>query len=190
VRSINGEGGRSDEPIAGITYNDAVDFCRELSRLEKERHFLPADNEYRLPTDHEWSCAVGLHESASDSMEKKARNVEIFPWGTEFPPTHPVGNYGFIPGYNYGHTKVVSVGMYPPNDLGIYDLGGNVLEFCSPEAKQNEAVLRGGSYRTGILFAKDNAPLPHALLSSSKRIFVPKDGLPDGDEGFRCVLDP
>lgn len=49
---------------------------------------------YRLPTDEEWSRAVGLTaEEGATPKERSEKNQAEFPWGTDFPPKGPIGNY-------------------------------------------------------------------------------------------------
>ena len=151
---------------------DAEAFCEWLS--EKEGRV------YRLPTDHEWSCAVGLGEleSESKSPQEKDGKIVIYPWGSEFPPPVNAGNYQ-IAGYEDGHDGVAPVMSYAPNQFGIYDLGGNVWEWCSnrygPKGVGN--LLRGGGwFNFGELFCR-----------SSQRNNDSRER--ESGWGFRCVLD-
>ena len=85
---------------------------------------LPAGASYRLPTDLEWSTAVGLPHEAGTTP--KARQMGIkngYPWGTQFPPPPGAGNFADITssaafGANY------SVGAeYRPNTLDAVPAG-------------------------------------------------------------------
>ena len=58
------------------------------------RKNFPQALEYRLPTDEEWSWAVGLPpELGATPAEKHQKNRVDFPWGKDYPPTKKVGNY-------------------------------------------------------------------------------------------------
>jgi len=45
----------------GVSWTDAEEFCNWLTKRERSAGNLPADRQYRLPTDEEWSAAVGLN---------------------------------------------------------------------------------------------------------------------------------
>ena len=177
-----------DHPVTCVSWEDAQAFCKWLSRKEGRT--------YRLPTDHEWSVAVGIgsREDASASPESKDAKIEaVYPWGGDFPPSSVVGNYGgeeikigkepsswtFINSYRDGHSRTAPVMSFTANKLGIYDLGGNLWEFCEDwyDAKQKCRVLRGGSW--GDISASD-------LLSSYRGGDLP--GTRGGSYGFRLVL--
>jgi formylglycine-generating enzyme required for sulfatase activity len=166
-----------NHPAVNVSWNDAKNYCAWLSKKEGKT--------YRLPSDREWSCAVGLGnlESAGGSPESKSGKVaDVFPWGRQgkgSPPPKGAGNYagqemrslspemaenvlfkGFtlIEGYNDGHAFTAPVGSFTPNNLGIYDLGGNVWEWCEDKYSPMKGyrVLRGGSwgaYDRGILLS-------------------------------------
>ncbi len=175
-----------NHPAVNVSWNDAKAYCAWLSKKEGKK--------YRLPTDREWSCAVGLGnlESAGGSPESKDGKVaDVFPWGSG-KPSGKAGNYmgqewnnaagvtaakqvfgwakagdlSLISGYNDGVLFTAPVGSYTPNNLGIYDLGGNVLEWCEDKYSPMKAwrVLRGGSWyygsRVGLLssFRNNNDP--------------------------------
>lgn len=73
-------------PVVNVSWNDAKAFCAWFSRKEGKT--------YRLPTDAEWSVAVGLRESAAGSPKDKHCKVSgVYPWGTQWPPPNDAGNY-------------------------------------------------------------------------------------------------
>ena len=74
-------------PIAQVTWEDASDFCGWLTEKEQREGKLDKNQGYRLPTDQEWSQAVGLpEESGSTPKEKSGRIKDVYPWGREWPP--------------------------------------------------------------------------------------------------------
>jgi hypothetical protein len=56
-----------DDPVVGVSWYDAKAFCEWLTLRERAAGRLPPDREYRLPTDNEWSVAVGLNEDPAKS---------------------------------------------------------------------------------------------------------------------------
>lgn len=115
-----------NHPVIFITYNDAMAYCKWLSKKLKR--------ECRLPTEAEWEFAAG-------SRGKYRR----FCWGNELPKEKKVANISdlsakyrwpeqdwFYHGeHNDGYDLTSPVGSFPPNELGLYDMCGNVHEFCS-----------------------------------------------------------
>lgn len=180
-----------DHPVTNVNWDDAKAFCAWLSKKEKLS--------YRLPTDKEWSYAVGIgnkerwsREMTPEMMSQKLQKV--YPWGGHYPPQSSdlAGNYGdlawnskfptqpFIVGYNDGIVTTAPVMSFRPNQQGIYDLGGNVWEWCEDKysAAGDERVLRGGSW-----FSYES----NALLSSNREHIAPDSRF--YNRGFRCVLE-
>ncbi len=146
----------AEYPVVNVSWEDANAFCAWLGGKDGKT--------YRLPTDHEWSCAVGIgdQENARDTPESKSEKVPGFPWGAGYPPPkNNVGNYldstaakkgefesEDLGSYDDSYLLTAPVMSYPPNKFGVYDLGGNVLEWCqdlySPTSISR--VLRGSSW--------------------------------------------
>lgn len=180
-----------DHPACGVSWEDARAFCEWLSKKEGRR--------YRLPTDAEWSLAVGLPpESGATPKDKSAVIRDVYPWGTEFPPKIKgvaAGNYPgaeaaetnwpavfrVIEDYRDPYVRTSPVGMFPANKFGLYDLGGNVWEWCEDkyDPTRDRVVVRGASW-------VDN--LPELQLSSYRYSAGPK--VRNVSVGFRCVLTP
>lgn len=172
-----------DHPVVNVSWNDAHAFCAWLS--ERERKI------YRLPTDHEWSQAVGIGEREDPKATPKEKDMKIqdvYPWGTQWPPPEGAGNYsgdesasefGKIDGYRDVHPFTAPVGRYTPNGLGHYDLGGNVWEWCEDcfDGISGSRVLRGASW-------VDSSPA--ILLSSCRSASAPN--YRGNIIGFRVVV--
>lgn len=177
------------------------DFCAWLTDTDRKAGKIGARDRYRLPTDHEWSCAVGLgqHEDAAKAPgEKHLALSEVYPWGDAWQEKNLPGNYAgeemlqSIEGGQYRHLKSVlpnhtdfgigtySAGTFPANPFGLYDLGGNVWEWCDDwiDQEKTKHVLRGGSWATGERTQ---------VLSSYRHSIEPDSGF--NDYGFRCVLE-
>ncbi|MES1244280.1 MAG: SUMF1/EgtB/PvdO family nonheme iron enzyme [Acidobacteriota bacterium] len=175
-------------PVAFVSWNDAVAFCRWLTEKERAEGKLSAGQELRLPTDAEWSQAVGLPAESGATPEDKDRRIEnVYPWGAGYPPPKGSGNYsgegegwsGPISGYTDGAKFTAEVGSYAANRLGIYDLGGNVWEWCSDwyNAARDARAIRGASFNQGA---------PGRLVSSYR---APKSPVVrELNLGFRCVV--
>jgi hypothetical protein len=187
-------------PAVGVSWEDAQVFCQWLTAREQAAGRLPAGFSYRLPSDHEWSCAVELgarEDAAKLPAEKNDRINDVFPWGTQWPPPKGAGNYageelqpalaagkfsytkGVIAGYNDGFVNTSPVGSFRANRLGLYDMGGSVQQWCEDwfDKDQKDRVLRGASWHD----------YDHGrLLSSNRGHGVP--GSRGNIGGFRCVV--
>ncbi len=177
--------GYEDHPMTGVTWYGAVAYAQFYGK--------------RLPTEAEWEKA------ARGGLERKR-----FPWGD----TDPDGTQCNFADRNIslsfadasvddGYKRSAPVGSYPPNGYGLYDMAGNVNEWCadwsdvsylsslfdvryylsSPERNPKgpdsgfARVMRGGSW----------SATPHTLRAASRRI-----GEPFGSNsyiGLRCVKD-
>lgn len=182
---------REEHPVVNVSWDDAKAFCAWLSIKEGRR--------YKLPTDHEWSVAVGIGEKENPSeipSEKHLKISNLFPWGTRFPPPKNAGNYAdetclkmnvlqriaIISGFDDGFAKTSPVMSFEANKLGIYDLGGNVWEWCEDKLDQVSLgrVLRGGCWGSnnqdgGHMFSSYRLQRPPSERHSTK--------------GFRCALE-
>jgi formylglycine-generating enzyme required for sulfatase activity len=90
----------NSQPAVRISWEEAVEFCKWLSKKEKRK--------YRLPTEAEWEYA------ARGGLEQKK-----YPWGDN-PPDNRA---------NFGQTTTVPVGSYRPNAYGLFDMAGNINEW-------------------------------------------------------------
>ena len=86
-------------PVVGVSWNDAEEFCKWLTKRERSVGDLPQDGEYRLPKDEEWSVAVGLKNEVGSTPEEKSGKIELYPWDIpqkrhkSWPPPAGAGNY-------------------------------------------------------------------------------------------------
>lgn len=194
--SIEETGKNNSHPVVSVTRQDARDFCEWLTKIDQEAKLLGPDDIYRLPTDEEWSRAVGLPlERGSTPAERNGRIRGIFPWGFDWPPKDNVDNLAdtqagkkagldaVIPEYDDNAPFTAPVGTLPPNDRGICGLGGNVSEWVDTDfdkPQPNKPVMgtvRGGNWRTAN---------PDEALSSA-RLAVPVDARRN-TIGFRIVV--
>jgi len=138
---------RWDRPVEQVNWYDAVEFCARLSKL--------TGREYRLPSEAEWEYAC------------RAGTTTPFYFGETI--TGELANYnasktyaGEAKGEYRGETT--PVGQFPPNAFGLYDMHGNVWEWCADtwhdnydgaprdgsawleNGNDNRSPLRGGSW--------------------------------------------
>ena len=152
--------GRGLRPVINISWLDATSYCNWLS---KKNNFKPAYDEYgnfldrygkktsdpsevegfRLPTEAEWEYCAKFNLSKAKTVFSSSNNIDEVGWyeGNSMMKSH-------------------SVGLKKPNDLGIHDMNGNVMEWCSDfyapyfgntlknpiQTTGKRKVVRGGSY--------------------------------------------
>jgi formylglycine-generating enzyme required for sulfatase activity len=168
-----------DDPVVNVSWDDAAAFCQWLTARERKAGRLKDTQCYRLPTDTEWSAAVGLGAERGRTPEDRLQASVIWPWGYTWPPQPGDGNYA--PELETDKfTNTSPAGSFKPNPHGLFDLGGNVWEWC--DAWYNDArvtmVLRGGSFHDGQ---------PKDLLAAYR--FSGTVHLSNDDIGFRTVLE-
>jgi len=185
-------------PAVGVSWDDAQLFCQWLTAREQAAGRLPAEWRYRLPGDHEWSCAVELgatEDAAKLPAEKGGKINDAFPWGTQWPPPAGAGNYAgeelqpalaagkyawirnVLAGYRDGFVETAPVGSFAANRFGLFDMGGNVWQWCEDWLDKDGHVLRGASWTD---YGRGS------MLSSARNRYAP--GNRGTDHGFRCVL--
>jgi hypothetical protein len=172
-------------PVVCVSYEDAVAFCAWLTQRERAAGEIGSGDEYRLPMDAEWSFAVGIGEKEDANATPKEKHAEIkdvWPWGTRWPPPEGAGNYNSHSSSKNtadAYDRTSPVGKFQKNAHGLYDLGGNVWEWCGSyyDGPFGARVLRGGSWLN--LDRED-------LLSSYRGSNYP--GIRSYYFGFRCVL--
>lgn len=107
-----------DLPVDNVTWFAAIEFCRRLSNLPAEKE---AGRVYRLPTEAEWeyACRAGTESIFyfGNSLSSSQAN---------FNGIHPFGNAETGPFLN----RTATVGSYKPNAFGLYDMHGNLHEWC------------------------------------------------------------
>ena len=176
-----------DHPVVRVSWNDANLFCKWLTERERKLGLLEEGEYYRLPTDQEWSLAVGLPtEEGSTPQERDRQYPDQFPWGGQWPPVPGAGNFNgqetgsdiAIKGYSDPFPWTAPVGSGRANAAGVFDLGGNVWEWVMDTYNKDSKtrVLRGGAY---------DSSLKDALMSSCR---LPAQPERERDQwGFRVV---
>ena len=184
-------------PVVSVSGEDAEKFCQWITEKERASGKIGREDTYRLPTDEEWSFAVGIGEREDQNKapwEKDMKITKVYPWNSgkgTWPPPDRVGNYAdsalkakfgvwpVIEGYDDGYATTAPVGSFPANANGLFDLGGNVWEWCgdSYNGKSGSRMFRGGSFDDFLL---------NRMLSSFRGGNIPDSRF--HFLGFRCVL--
>jgi len=180
----------SGHPVEMVSWNDAVNYCATLTAQERSAGRLPVGWLYRLPTEAEWeyACRGGTTTAFhyGPALRSGMANFDgIYEYDASFGTTNNPG------GIFLGRTTLV--GSYGANGWGLYDMHGNVREWCAdvwdgtglpagrvidPQGPLigSERVVRGGGWH-------DVA----GNCRSASRLY----GVPDDhyfDFGFRIVL--
>lgn len=168
-----------DDPVVNVSWDDAAAFCQWLTARERKAGRLTDKQRYRLPTDAEWSVAVGLGPERGRTPEDRLQASVVWPWGCTWPPQPGSGNYApELEADKFVNTS--PVGSFKPNRHGLFDLGGNAWEWC--DDWYNDAcvtkALRGGSFHDSQ---------PKDLLAAYR--FSATVHLSNDDIGFRVVIE-
>jgi len=167
--------GKERHPVTGIRWHGAAAYCNWLSVQQKLKPCYSKNwkcdfsaNGYRLPTEEEWEYAArgGLHSP-----------YRIFPWGDDANPARANWPHSGDPFENGEEPYTTPVGYYDgsnhdgyqtldgSNGYGLYDMAGNVWEWCNDLYSESSAypeigkpmpdgkiyhVLRGGSWYNGL----------------------------------------
>ncbi|MBW3018937.1 SUMF1/EgtB/PvdO family nonheme iron enzyme, partial [Candidatus Woesearchaeota archaeon] len=158
-------------PVERVSWEQADRFCTKLSEIK--------DGNYRLPTEAEWeyACRAGSEDRFYFGLDPEYSQIEKYAWYSENSDstTHPVGEK-------------------KPNSFGLYDMHGNVSEWCwdwyapnyyhktfmiDPPGPQNgkSRVIRGGSWFHGVRDCRS------ASRSSCEPVYI------RNYVGFRVVLE-
>jgi formylglycine-generating enzyme required for sulfatase activity len=102
-------------PVEQVTWDEAINYCAKLTEQERTAGRLPSGWVYRLPTEAEWEYAC------------RAGTTTRFSYGDD-PGYAQLGNYAWYSSNSGGQTH--EVGLKQPNSWGLYDMAGNVWEWC------------------------------------------------------------
>ncbi|MEA5467128.1 formylglycine-generating enzyme family protein [Leptothoe sp. PORK10 BA2] len=156
-------------PVERVTWHEAKEFCDRLVRA--------TGREYRLPTEAEWEYAC------------RANTTTPFYFGETI--TAELANYDGNYVYGQGskgqfREQTTDVGQFPPNAYGLFDMHGNLWEWCSDNWVMNGdsfRIIRGGSWFTS----------PKRCRSANRTILRPDnrgDSNPRDSVGLRVVCVP
>ncbi len=173
--------GDLSRPVSSVSWPDATNYCAKLTQRELAAGRIPAGSHYRLPTEAEWECVA------------RAGTTTQFSFGDD-----PFGVS--LPEYAWQSLEdgltVHRVGQKLPNPWGLYDMYGNVFEWCQdwlgplpggvvtdpkgpPSNPIGWKIMRGGAFDVG----------GSACRSASRSFYGNHPALFDYNLGFRVVLD-
>ena len=171
--------GFADYPVEKVSWEDAMAYCQRLTRLHRDTGAIPDSYEYRLPTEAEWeyACRAGSTTAYSHGDDRDGAELADFAWFTNNSDSSP-------------HT----VGAQRPNPWGLYDMHGNVWEWCLDrltEADRGQLHTNEVSTATGHLrVARGGSWLysaPHCRSANRDEYAA---GNRCSDVGFRVVMAP
>lgn len=143
-------------PVENISWNEATDFCLNITKSAQEIGIISEEYFFSLPTEKEWeySCRAGSHTAFSigEFLTGKQAN---------FKDIKSSAKHTFV-------NSTTPIGSYPPNKWGLYDMHGNVAEWTSSryldysniESKPNvinsntQMVARGGAWNNYSKFCR------------------------------------
>lgn len=160
-------------PVDQVSWADAMDFCKRLSSSADEKR---AGREYRLPTEAQWEYACRAGTNTAFGFAEDTKTMDEYAWfaGTSEGKTHPIG-------------------LKKPNAWGLYDMHGNVREWCMDwygdyprrptvdpmgPTKGGLRVLRGGSW---------GEPAQNCRCAS-RDSYLPTSRFNDNGAGFRVIM--
>jgi formylglycine-generating enzyme required for sulfatase activity len=193
-------------PVESVNWYDCIDYCNKRSIKEGLKPYYNINknkkdpnneniiddikwtvtinegaNGYRLPSEVEWEYAAGGGQMSKNYIYSGSNDVDEIAWywknsGNKYLP----GEWNLFRIKN-NNNKTKSIGLKKPNELGLYDMSGNVREWCwdwheVKDPKIKGRIWRGGGWLGGA----------HACLSAYRGSFEANGKGPD--QGFRVCL--
>lgn len=169
-----------NHPVIRVSWLDAVEFCTKLTQK--------TGRTYRLPSEAEWeyACRAGtqtlFHFGDGISTDLANYNGSAYPFRSI-----PLGVY---------RQELTEVGSFPPNAFGLYDMHGNVWEWCfdSWEKGYNKAPTDGSAYVSNSqnpfrMLRGGSWDDPVETCLSGNRSYHDLDSYVSDDIGFRVVAE-
>jgi DNA helicase II / ATP-dependent DNA helicase PcrA len=170
-------------PVESVSWSDAIEFCARISNF--------TGHQYRLPSEAEWeyACRAGTTTPFyfGETINTKLANYD--------------GRYDLVPTFTTVNefvkrefrNRTSIVGLFPPNAFGIYDMHGNLNEWCADRYHNNykdapndgSIWMKGGSKDDYVLRGGSWYDSPNNCRSTSRARH--HDGCDEG--GFRVVCD-
>ncbi|MGD1701155.1 SUMF1/EgtB/PvdO family nonheme iron enzyme [Dapis sp. BLCC M229] len=124
----------ANRPVEKVSWNDATEFCQKLSEITGKKYSLPSESQW------EYACRAG---TTTPFYFGETITSELVNYDGNYP-------YGDAPKGIY-REKTTDVGIFPPNPFGLYDMHGNVWEWCADNWHDNYegAPTDGSAWETG-----------------------------------------
>ncbi|NEQ38078.1 MAG: SUMF1/EgtB/PvdO family nonheme iron enzyme [Okeania sp. SIO3I5] len=168
----------ANRPVENVSWNDATEFCRKLSQITGKK--------YSLPSESQWEYACRARTSTPFYFGETITSELVNFNGSYIYRNAPKGKY---------REETTNVGTFPPNAFGLYDMHGNVWEWCADdwhdnyngaptdgsvwlEGNKNLSPLRGGSWF-----------LDPGFCRSAYRNYDLRRDILKNQYGFRVVCD-
>jgi formylglycine-generating enzyme required for sulfatase activity len=179
-----------NRPVETVSWNDATNYCALLTQSDRVAGRIPFNWAYRLPTEaeREYACRAGTTTAFHFGSAIHGGMANFYDY---YEYDAAIGVIYVVPSVPWLH-RTTTVGSYAPNAFGLYDMHGNVWEWCQDwygsypsgavvdptgPASGSNRVLRGGGW-----FSRGGD------CRSARRSDIPTDW--DSRVGFRVVLAP
>lgn len=143
------------QPVESVTWQEAVEFCRKLNALEKAAGASGLPLAYSLPTEVQWEFLLG--DAKFEDAVTSRTTIQKAP---------------------------ATVGSLSPNRLGLFDVLGNVWEFCADESGTTDRVLKGAGFNNRKLFTEKAGQWRPLERTTPRHLGLQERA---ADAGFRCV---
>ncbi len=167
-------------PVERVSWYDASAYCAALTAQEMALDHVPAGYEYRLPTEAEWEYAC------------RAGTTTEFNLGAELYCSDANFWFCYHSNSSCNSNSTVDVGGYPANAFGLYDIHGNVSEWCLDSYASYTSGAVTDPFVTGIGSARiirgGSATLNSNYCRSAARYSGSPGDSSDSGFGFRVVL--
>ena len=158
-------------PVDSISWFEALDYCERITQQARAQGAIPEGLEYRLPTEAEWEYACRAGSTSAYSFGDDSYDLSLYAWWEENAPG-----------------RSAEVGLLKPNAWGLYDMHGNVFEWCLTKYQAypggairhtnvDYRVVRGGAFICPDYIVRSACRLESAPANSRSWL-----------TGFRVVL--
>ena len=119
-----------DAPVDSVSWDMAGAFCSKLTELDRQAGVLPEGWEYRLPTEAEWEYVCRSGTNTPYSFGSDRRLLKEYGWFLE----------------NAVDESTLVGRQLRPNLRGVFDVHGNVFEWCQDSSSSQMRILKGGGW--------------------------------------------